>query len=260
MVVLVTLTSPGSDTGPFNLFSDVNLGTPLVSGVAKSALVSGYTLSSVPDAATYIKVLSTGTCTNFINLNIVNFTTTTTTTSNPTTTTTTTASGPTTTTTTTLAGPTTTTTSTTRLTTTTTSTTISGTTTTTTTPIPTTTTTTTSVPNYKFYFQVRNQTDTAYGNGTFTLNSTGGSVPITTDYSLVLSGASSYNPSGSSITASSGYVIDRITKYDYDGTTVLYNLSVGLSTYSFGTGPFTMNSTGTLVGQFQTIKVFTRPA
>ena len=70
MVVLVTLTSPGADTGPFNLFSSVDLVTPLVSGVAKSALVSGYTLSSVPDAATYIKVASTGTCTNSINLNI----------------------------------------------------------------------------------------------------------------------------------------------------------------------------------------------
>jgi len=134
MVVLVTLTSPGADTGPFNLFSSVDLVTPLVSGVAKSALVSGYTLSSVPDAATYIKVASTGTCTNSINLNIIT----------PTTTTTTTLVGPTTTTTTTSSGPTTTTTSTTRLTTTTTSTTISGTTTTTTTVAPSTTTTTTT--------------------------------------------------------------------------------------------------------------------
>ena len=117
MVVLVTLTSPGADTGPFNLFSSVDLVTPLVSGVAKSALVSGYTLSSVPDAATYIKVASTGTCTNSINLNITNpsSTTTTTTTSGAGTTTTTTTAGgsPTTTTTTTSSGPTTTTTSTT---------------------------------------------------------------------------------------------------------------------------------------------------
>ena len=124
MVVLLTLTSPGADTGPFNLFSSVDLVTPLVSGVAKSALVSGYTLSSVPDAATYIKVLSTGTCTNSINLNIITPTTTTTST---------TAGGPTTTTTSTSSGPTTTTTSTTRLTTTTTTTATPGTTTTTTT-------------------------------------------------------------------------------------------------------------------------------
>lgn len=124
MVVLVTLTSPGADTGPFNLFSSVDLVTPLVSGVAKSALVSGYTLSSVPDAATYIKVASTGTCTNSINLNIITPTTTTTST---------TAGGPTTTTTSTSSGPTTTTTSTTRLTTTTTTTATPSTTTTTTT-------------------------------------------------------------------------------------------------------------------------------
>lgn len=104
MVVLVTLTSPGADTGPFNLFSSVDLVTPLVSGVAKSALVSGYTLSSVPDAATYIKVASTGTCTNSINLNVTTPTTTTTTTLvGPTTTTTTTAIPATTTTTTTAA-------------------------------------------------------------------------------------------------------------------------------------------------------------
>jgi hypothetical protein len=124
MVVLVTLTSPGADTGPFNLFSSVDLVTPLVSGVAKSALVSGYTLSSVPDAATYIKVASTGTCTNSINLNVITPTTTTTST---------TAGGPTTTTTSTSSGPTTTTTSTTRLTTTTTTTATPSTTTTTTT-------------------------------------------------------------------------------------------------------------------------------
>jgi hypothetical protein len=127
MVVLVTLTSPGSDTGPFNLFSSVDLVTPLVSGVAKSALVSGYTLSSVPDAATYIKVASTGTCTNSINLNITNPTSTTTSTTTSgagTTTTTTTAGG--------------------SLTTTTTTTVVGGSTTTTTTVAPSTTTTTTT--------------------------------------------------------------------------------------------------------------------
>ncbi len=80
MIVVVTLTSPGASTGPFNLFSSANLVTPLATGVSRTALVAGYTLNSVPDAATYIRVTSTGTCTNSLNINITSPTTTTTTT------------------------------------------------------------------------------------------------------------------------------------------------------------------------------------
>ena len=56
-------------------------------------MVAGYTLNSVPDAATYIRVTSTGTCTNSLNINITNPSTTTTTTTSSGTTTTTTTSG-----------------------------------------------------------------------------------------------------------------------------------------------------------------------
>lgn len=104
MIVIVTLTSPGVDVGPFNLFSNVNLVTPLVSSISRAALIAGYTLNSVPDAATFIRVTSTGTCTNSLDINIVNpaiTTTTSTTTNGGTTTSTTTVSTPTTTTTTT---------------------------------------------------------------------------------------------------------------------------------------------------------------
>lgn len=103
MIVIVTLTSPGTSTGPFNLFSSQNLINPLVTGISRSALVSGYTLNSVPDAATFIRALSTGTCTNSLDINITTPTTTTTTTAAPTTTTTSTTAAPSTTTTTTTA-------------------------------------------------------------------------------------------------------------------------------------------------------------
>lgn len=236
MNVLITLTNPGVDTGPFNIYTNVdNYTTAVGTNIAKATLVSGYNATVSPTATT-VKVESTGTCTTAIFLTIIQPTTTTTT---STSTSTTTTSSSTTTSTTTTATPTT---------------------TTTTTAGPTTTTTTTPAPNYKFYLQVRDQTDAVYGNGTFYLNATGGYNTFITDYSLVLAGVSSFNPSGSSVVATPGYVIDRITKFDYDGTTVLYNLPLGTSNYTFTTGPFTMNSTGVSPGQFQTIKVFTRPA
>lgn len=239
MNVTITLTNPGADTGPFNIYTNVdNYVTAVATSVAKSALVAGYS-ATVPPSASTVKVESTGTCTSSIYLNIIQPTTTTTTSTSTSTTTTTSTS-----------------------TSTTTSTSTSTTTTTTTAgPTTTTTTSTTAAPiNYKFYLQVRDQTDAGYGNGTFYLNATGGYNTFTTDYSLVLLGVSSFNPSGSSVVATPGYVIDRITKFDYDGVTVLYNLPLGTPNYTFTTGPFTMNSTGSSSGQFQTIKVFTKPA
>jgi hypothetical protein len=95
MTVLVTLTLAGADTGPFNLYSDSDgYTTPLATGVAKSALQAGYTLSGVPADATIIRTSSTGTCTNYIDMLIAGVTTTTTTTSSTSTTTTTTTSAP----------------------------------------------------------------------------------------------------------------------------------------------------------------------
>jgi hypothetical protein len=117
MNVLITLSTAGASTGPtFNLYSDVDTyATPFETGVAKSALVSGYTSTLVPNAATMIRVQSVGVCTNYGLFSIAGVTTTTTTTAGGggTTTTTTTAGGGTTTTTTTAGGGTTTTTTTT---------------------------------------------------------------------------------------------------------------------------------------------------
>ena len=236
MIVTITLINPGVDTGPFNVYTNVdNYILAVATNVAKSVLVAGYSVD-VPSTTSTVKVESTGTCTTSIFLPVVQPTTTTTSTSSTTTTSTSTSTS--TTTTTTTAVPTT---------------------TTTTTSGPTTTTTTTAAINYKFYLQVRNQTDTGYGDGTFYLNATGGFNTFTTDYSLVLAGVSTFNPSGSSIVAASEFVIDSIVRYAYDGVTVLATAIVNSPNYTFGTGIFTMDSTGVSAGQFQTIKVFTRP-
>jgi hypothetical protein len=90
MTVLVTLTLAGTDTGPFNLYSNsdgyVNI---IATGVTKAALEAGYSLTGVPDDATIIRVKSTGTCTNYIDMSIIGVTTTTTSSSSTTSTSTT---------------------------------------------------------------------------------------------------------------------------------------------------------------------------
>lgn len=102
MTVLITLTTAGTDTGPFNLYSNVDgYSAAFATGVSKAALVAGYPSSAVPNGTTTIRVMSTGLCTNYVDLSVI--TTTTTTTTTPPTTTTTTTPPPTTTTTTTLA-------------------------------------------------------------------------------------------------------------------------------------------------------------
>ena len=98
--VLVTINTPGVTTGPtFAIFSNVDLITPLVPSVAKSSLLSGYSVTNVPDAATSIRVKSIGQCTTYVDLPVASSTTTTTTAA-PTTTTSTTSTTSTTTTTT----------------------------------------------------------------------------------------------------------------------------------------------------------------
>jgi hypothetical protein len=92
MTVLITLTLAGTDTGPFDIYSNVDgYVTPIVTGVAKASLEAGYSLVGVPDSAYIIRVKSTGTCTNYIDMNISGGTTTTTTSTSSTTTTSTTA-------------------------------------------------------------------------------------------------------------------------------------------------------------------------
>jgi hypothetical protein len=89
MTVLITLTSAGADAGPFDLYSDTDgYLTAFATGISKATLLGGYLSSAVPDGTTSIRIVSTGTCTNYIYVSVEG--TTTTSTSSTTTTTTTT--------------------------------------------------------------------------------------------------------------------------------------------------------------------------
>ena len=91
MTVLITLTTAGADAGPFDLYSDTDgYVTPFATGISKATLLGGYLSSAVPDGTTSIRIVSTGTCTNYIYVLVEGTTTTTTSTSSTTTTTTTT--------------------------------------------------------------------------------------------------------------------------------------------------------------------------
>jgi hypothetical protein len=82
MIVTITLTTAGADTGPFNLYSDVDgFISAFETGVSKAALLAGYTSSLVPNGTTIIRVMSSNElCTNFIDITISGECTTTTTT------------------------------------------------------------------------------------------------------------------------------------------------------------------------------------
>jgi hypothetical protein len=90
MTVLITLTTAGSDTGPFNLYSNIDgFFTAFATSVSKLALVAGYTSTVVPNFTSIVQVRSTGVCTNFININVTGAPTTTSTTTSTSSTTTT---------------------------------------------------------------------------------------------------------------------------------------------------------------------------
>ena len=64
--VIFTLTSAGTDTGPFNISGTTNTGTVslIASAVSKSTLLAGYQVTINDDNITGGTVASTGTCTN----------------------------------------------------------------------------------------------------------------------------------------------------------------------------------------------------
>ena len=81
MTILLTLTTAGTDTGPFNLFSNVDgYVTAFETGVSRSALLAGYTTSLATVGTTTVRIKSNGLCTNFIDVVLTGSTTTTTTT------------------------------------------------------------------------------------------------------------------------------------------------------------------------------------
>lgn len=85
ITVLITLTTAGVDTGPFNLFSNVDGYTSAFdSNVPKNLLELGYPSDVVPDDTTIIRVQSVNSlCNNYVNLPTGITTTSTTTTACP---------------------------------------------------------------------------------------------------------------------------------------------------------------------------------
>ena len=86
---LITLTTAGTGTGPFDLYSNATgYGPTFESGVSKAALLAGYTSSFVPNGTTIIRVKSNSVgCTNYVDIPVSGITTTTTSTSTTSTTT-----------------------------------------------------------------------------------------------------------------------------------------------------------------------------
>lgn len=81
MTVLITLTTAGSNSGPFNLYSNLDGYTSaFATGISKSALLAGYSSAVVPNGTSIVRVISTGVCTNYIDITLTGISTTTTTT------------------------------------------------------------------------------------------------------------------------------------------------------------------------------------
>lgn len=70
MTIYVTLTLSGTNTGPFNLYSNVDGYTSaFATNVDKALLISGYP-ATVPNGTTVVRIMSNGDCTNFIDVNV----------------------------------------------------------------------------------------------------------------------------------------------------------------------------------------------
>jgi hypothetical protein len=67
---LITLSSAGSDTGPFNLYSNLDAySAAFQTGVSRAALLSGYTSLLVPDGTETIRVKSENVlCANYVDM------------------------------------------------------------------------------------------------------------------------------------------------------------------------------------------------
>ena len=71
MTAIITLTTAGADTGPFNIFSNVdNYVTAFEINISKTSLLQGFTSINIPNGATILRLKSMGACTNFIDINM----------------------------------------------------------------------------------------------------------------------------------------------------------------------------------------------
>jgi len=73
MTVVITLTTAGADTGPFNLYSNVDgFTSAFATGISKATLLAGYTSTVVPNNTTVVRALSTSAYCNgsYVDMNI----------------------------------------------------------------------------------------------------------------------------------------------------------------------------------------------
>ena len=80
MTIKVTLTTAGDNTGPFNLYSNIDgFVSPFATNVSKAELLAGYPCANVPDGTIIIRVKSSNSkCNNYEDIVITTTTTTTT--------------------------------------------------------------------------------------------------------------------------------------------------------------------------------------
>lgn len=72
MTALITLTTAGAQTGPFDLYSNLDFfAVPFAVNVTKSSLVAGYTSAVVPDYTSTVRVKSKGVCINHVDIPLV---------------------------------------------------------------------------------------------------------------------------------------------------------------------------------------------
>ena len=70
MQIFVQLSTVGSDTGPFMVYSNLNnYEAPAYGPYTKAQLLAGVTIT-VPDATTGVRIRSNGKCTNSIIVNL----------------------------------------------------------------------------------------------------------------------------------------------------------------------------------------------
>jgi hypothetical protein len=70
---IITLASAGADAGPFNLYSNATspvYGVAFETAVSRADLLTGYTSTNVPDGTSTVRVTSTGTCTNHVDIGV----------------------------------------------------------------------------------------------------------------------------------------------------------------------------------------------
>jgi len=69
---IITLTGTvGVDVGPFNLYSNTDTyTTPFETSISRTDLINGYTSTNVPTSTATVRVKSTGSCINYLDIEV----------------------------------------------------------------------------------------------------------------------------------------------------------------------------------------------